>query len=111
MSGTLSEIYENRAVRAFGKALNIAIRQNDDFASLVEFEYAENNETFSEALKKFLRRYESQSRKYEREKDKAAFRPDDEELLELMRLIDKYGVPIVRAALVSYALMKSVKEV
>jgi len=108
LGGNLSEIYSSEPVRALGKALNIAVRQNEDFASLVEFEYAEDEESFSEALKRFLRRYESQARKYERKKeDRSAYRPTEEDLRGLIDLVRVHGVPPVRSALVSYALVRA----
>ncbi|HID93242.1 MAG TPA: hypothetical protein EYP60_04000 [bacterium (Candidatus Stahlbacteria)] len=107
---SLGKIFGNESIEAFGAALRLAIRNNDDYASMVELEYVEDKEEFAEVIKKFLRRYESQARRYEREKEHGAFRPSDKHLDELMDLIDKYGVRIVRAALISHALVRFERE-
>lgn len=109
MSVKLSEVFENEAIRAFGFALRLAVRMNDDYASMVELEYVEEPKEFAEVIKKFLRRFESQSRRYEREKGHGGFRPSENDLAELMNLVDKYGVRLVRAALISHALVRSPK--
>ena len=107
MSISLSEVFENNAVKAFGKALRLAVRVNEDYASMVELEYVEEPKEFAETIKKFLRRFESQSRRYERKKGRRAFRPSEEDLGELMKIVDEHGVRLVRAALISHALVKS----
>lgn len=103
----LSEVFTNAGVKAFGKALSYALRQDDDYASLVEFEYVEKKEDFAETLKKFLRRYESYARGRERQ-NFPTFRPTSEDLEELMVLVDnpRVGVRVVRAALIAHALVR-----
>lgn len=110
MSVSLSEVFENDAIKAFGFALRLAVRVNNDYASMIELEYVEEPKEFAETIKKFLRRFESQSRRYEREKSRGGFRPSENDLVELMKLVDKHGVRLVRAALISHALVKSAKE-
>lgn len=111
MSGhNLVDVFGNPAVKSFGKALRLAIREHDDYASMIELEYVESPQDFAEVLKKFLRRFESQARKYEREKGQHAFRPTDEELDGLIELVDNYGVRITRAALISHALVRVSKR-
>lgn len=63
----LFDIYSNPSIEHFGKALRIALAINEDYASLVELDYAEKDEEFALALKKFLRRLDASSRRYERE--------------------------------------------
>lgn len=109
MSVNLSEVFENDAVKAFGFALRLAVRTNNDYASMVELEYVEEPREFAETIKKFLRRFEAQSRRYKREAGHGGFRPSEKDLDELMNLVDKYGVRLIRAALISYALVKSAK--
>ncbi len=110
MSVSLSEVFENDAIKAFGFALRLAVRMNNDYASMVELEYVEEPREFAETIKKFLRRFESQSRRYEREKKRGGFRPSESDLDALMKLVDKHGVRLVRAALISHALVRSPKE-
>ena len=102
----LHELFSNPAIESFGKALQIAIQKNDDYASLVEIDYAEKEEDFVIALKKFLRRLDSGARKYERTTSGKAFKPDEADLNELMKLVQEYGVRMVCAALMSHALVK-----
>lgn len=110
MSVSLSEVFENGAIKAFGFALRLAVRMNNDYASMIELEYVEEPKEFAEIIKKFLRRFESQSRKYKREKGHGGFSPSENDLAELMNLVDKYGVRLIRAALISHALVRSAKE-
>ena len=102
----LEEVFKNEAVEDFGSTLRKAIRMEEiqDYASLVELEYVESKEEFAEVIKKFLRRYEVPARKLH------LTRPKEEHLDTLMALVDKYGVKLVRAALISHALVKSSKE-
>ncbi len=104
---SLSEVFTHSGVKAFGQALRFALRQSDDYASLVEFEYVERKEDLAETLKKFLRRYESYARGRERQR-LPTFRPTTEDLESLMALIDdpKVGVRPVRAALIAHALVR-----
>ncbi|MDI6916849.1 MAG: hypothetical protein QMC80_03540 [Thermoplasmatales archaeon] len=99
----LSDIFLSGGIKDFGSALRKAVREGEDYASLVELEYVETPEEFAETLKKFLRRYESYAKRYERK------RPEEKSLDEVVNLIDKYGVRLVRAALIAHALVKSSK--
>ncbi|MDI6897290.1 hypothetical protein [Methanocella conradii] len=103
MSIKLGEVYNNSAIEDFGSALRKDLRENEDYASLIELENVEKPEEFAEVIKKFLRRYESYARKKQRK------RPEEKSLMELMQLVDTYGVRVVRAALISHALVKSSK--
>jgi hypothetical protein len=109
MSEKLSEIFLNSAVKELGALFRNSIRPpNDlwapDFASLVELEYVETPEQFKELIWKFLRRYEVIARKHK------LMRLSENSLDEVIKLIDKYGVKQVRAALIAHALVKSSKE-
>jgi len=104
----LGDIFGCEAVKNFGSALRKALRIGEDYASLVELEYVETKEQFEEVIKKFLRRYESTARKGYRGKELS--RLSEKDLEELMSLVDKYDVKPVRAALISYALVKSERE-
>ncbi len=110
----LEEIFECEAVKSFGAALRKMLRPpieggkekwSPDYASLVELEYIETKDQFIETIKKFLRRYEVIARKHNLK------RLEERDLRELMSLVDKYGVKPVRAAIISYALVKSEQEV
>jgi len=96
----LAEVYSHKAVREFGQALRRALRteQVQDFASLIDLENAEKQEAFAEAVRKFLRR------NFRHAEERGWFWPGSESLEELMSLVDAYGVPVVRAALISHAL-------
>lgn len=109
----LGEIFGCKAVKNFGMILRKMLRPpteggkerwSADYASLVEMEYVETKEQFTETIKKFLRRYEVIARKH------GLKRVGEHDLEELMGLVDKYGVKPIRAALISYALVKSEKE-
>lgn len=90
----LYELYTNEAVRDFGDCLRNAIfnEQIRDFASLIELDYAETKEAFAEAIKKLLRRNYKE------------WRPQKVSLEEAMKLVDNYGVQLVKAAIISHAL-------
>ena len=107
---SLSEVFTNAGVRAFGRALRFALRdkQSPDFASLVELEYVERKEDFADVLKKFLRRYETHARRLSR-RGQSAFRPNLLHLEMVMELADRpdIGVRTVRTALISHALVYS----
>lgn len=116
----LEEVFSNSSVSAFGKALRWALMPKDyggadDYASLIELESVESKEEFAETIKKFLRRYHTYARKRERER-KPTFIPTDTDLVGLMEVVDKLsdkginGVKLVRAALISHALVKPFKE-
>ena len=104
----LGDIFGRDAVKNFGGALRKALRIGDDYASLVELEYVETKEQFEEVIKKFLRRYETVARRGY--KGKELSRLSEKDLEELMSLVDKYDVKPIRAALISYALVKSERE-
>ncbi|MBC7107699.1 MAG: hypothetical protein H5T41_02750 [Methanomassiliicoccales archaeon] len=102
----LGEIFGNKAIEDFGTALRKAVRdeRSQDYASLIELEYVEKPEEFAEAVKKFLRRYDSYAKKYK------IIRPSDDSLIEMMKLVDLYGVRVIRAALIAHALVKAPTE-
>lgn len=106
MPNELSLVYSDAALKDFGDALRKALRIEDiqDYASLIELENAEKPDDFAEAIKKFLRRYESHARRKELK------RPKEESLEKIMSLVDQYGVRLVRAALISHALVKRIQE-
>ncbi|MEM1705139.1 MAG: hypothetical protein QXX33_04075 [Candidatus Hadarchaeales archaeon] len=92
-------------------ALRLSVRECEDYASLVELEHIEDIQQFVIALKKFLRRYDSGARRYEREHPgKYAFRPTEKDLDNLVRLAEENGVDVICAALVAHALVKPEKE-
>ena len=101
----LVDVFSHEAVREFGAVLRRALRENDDYASLMDFEYAETPDAFAEALRRFLRRYEAFARRppYRR-------RPPETALEQLVELVDQFGVRLVRAALVSHALCRVERE-
>ncbi|MGC8850100.1 MAG: hypothetical protein ACP5QI_06470 [Candidatus Bathyarchaeia archaeon] len=110
------ELFSNPAVEAFGTALRFAVGKREygggeDYASLIEFEYAENMAQSIDVLKKFLRRYDAYTRRYERENPgKIAFRPNEGNLDELVKLANEHGVRNVCAAIISHALVRPYKE-
>jgi len=106
MSNSLAILYSDEAVKDFGSTLRRALRMEEiqDYASLIELENAEKDEDFAEAIKKFLRRYESHASRLHLR------RPTEESLEKLMKLVCDYGVRLVRAALISHALVKATKE-
>ena len=93
---TLPTAYADPAVKAFGKALRVALTFEDDYASLIDFENAETPEAFAEAVKKFLRRnYQSGSK------------PSAGDLERLMTMAaTRQDVRILRAAIISYGLAR-----
>jgi hypothetical protein len=111
MSG-LHDLFTHRAVESFGMALRFAIGKRDygggeDYSSLVELEYAEKIDQFLEVLKKFLRRYDSYARRYEREHEgRTAYRPTEKDLDDLVALAEQKGVATVSAALIAHALVR-----
>jgi hypothetical protein len=107
----LPELFSNPAIESFGKALRIAVGINEDYASLIELDYAEKEEEFVIALKKFLRRLDAGARRYEREHPrKFSFKPDEKDLDEVIRLAQQHGVKLVCAAIMSHALVREEKE-
>jgi hypothetical protein len=106
----LHELFSNPAIESFGKALRIAVGINEDYASLVELDYVEKEEEFVIALKKFLRRLDAGARRYERKHpSKFAFKPNEKDLDEVIKLAQEYGIRIVCAALMSHALVRPEK--
>lgn len=103
----LYDLFSNPSVENFGKALRIAVGKNDDYSSLVELDYVEKEDEFVLALKKFLRRLDAGSRRYERENpEKYSFKPSEKDLDEVMKLAQEYGVRLVCAAIMSHALVR-----
>ncbi len=106
MSDQLSEVYGDPGVKDIGGALRRALRMNDDYASLIELENAEQKEDFADAIHKFLRRFESFAKSVRLPSERQLRRPSEESLEGIMALVDQHGVRIVRAALISHALVK-----
>ena len=104
VSNDLARIFSHPAVQEFGATLRRSLRMNDDYASILDFEFAETPEAFAEALKRFLRRFEGLARR------KNLRRPSQESLEEMAKLVDQYGVKLVRAALISHALVRREAE-
>lgn len=121
----LCEVFENPFVRNFGRALRNALREKEaktkdgkpipgaqDYASLIELEWVENLEDFAEKLSKFLHRYNSFARSV-RQKYSASlpqgypFIPSEEDLENIVKLAQNYGVKIVKTALIAHALVRS----
>jgi ABC-type transporter Mla subunit MlaD len=100
----LEAVFSDPAIREFGSALRRVLRENDDYASLMDFEFAETPEAFADALRRFLRRYETFARRVHRR------RPSETALENIARLADTYGVRLVRAALISHALCRVERE-
>ena len=100
----LADLYTNPAVREFGATLRRSLRMNDDYASILDLEFAETPEAFAEALKRFLRRFEGLARR------RNLRRPTEESLQAVAQLVDQYGVKLVRAALISHALVRGERE-
>jgi plasmid stabilization system protein ParE len=100
----LIQVFSHPAVRDLGATLRRSLRMNDDYASILDFEFAETPEAFAEALKRFLRRFEGLARR------KNLRRPTQESLEEIAKLVDRCGVKLVRAALISHALVKTERE-
>lgn len=100
----LAFVFSHSAVQEFGGALRRALRENDDYASLMDLEFAETPDAFAEALRRFLRRFETFARREHRR------RPSETALKELVKLVDTHGVRLVRAALVSHALCRIERE-
>jgi len=102
----LEEIYTNNAVKNFGDALRKALMMEEirDYASFIELDYSETKEQFIQAIKKFLRRYDTPARKLH------LIRPSEIDLEEVMKLVDSFGVKFVKTALLSHALVKGSKE-
>jgi hypothetical protein len=108
----LFNLYSNSSIENFGKALRMAVGINQDYASLVELDYAEKEDEFVLVLKKFLRRLDASSRRYERENPgRYSFKPDEQDLDEVIKLAQEFGVRVVCAAIMSHALVRQEKGV
>lgn len=103
-SNILAQVFLHPAVQEFGATLRHSLRMNNDYASILDFEFVETPEAFAEALKRFLRRFEGLARQ------KKLKRPTQKSLEDIAKLVDEYGVKLVRAALISYALVKSEQD-
>ncbi len=108
VSDQLHNVFSDPAVQEFGATLRRSLRMNDDYASIMDIEFAEKPEIFAEAIKRFLRRFETLARR--KAKDRPLRRPSREALVRLVELVDKHGVKLVRAALISHALVRSERE-
>lgn len=107
----LHDLFKHPAVENFGKALRIAVGINEDYASLVELDYAERKEELVLALKKFLRRLDANVRRYERKyPGKIAFKPNEKDLDDIVYLVEEHGARLVCAAIISHALVRTEKE-
>jgi hypothetical protein len=106
MSDNLAVLYSNEAIKDFGSTLRRALRMEEiqDYTSLIELENAEREEDFADAVRKFLRRYETHARRLHLR------RPAEENLEKLMKLVSDYGVRLVRAALISHALVRGTRD-
>ncbi|MGQ9680613.1 MAG: hypothetical protein ACUVV4_07620 [Candidatus Bathyarchaeia archaeon] len=112
---TLYDLFSDKSVESFGKALRYAMMKREyggceDYSSLVELEYVETTDSFIESLKKFLRKYDACSRRYEREFGKVSYKPNDVDLDNLVKLTEIYGVRNVTSALIAHALVRASKE-
>lgn len=108
----LFNLYSNPAIENFGRALRIAVAINEDYSSLVELDYVEKEDEFILVLKKFLRRLDASSRRYERENPgRYSFKPNEQDLDEIIKLAQEFGVRAVCAAIMSHALVRQEKGV
>jgi hypothetical protein len=105
-SSNLSDVFSHEAVRVFGAALRQSLQMQQDYASITDFEFAETKEAFADALKRFLRRFTALARRARREQLRQPRLPDKESLEKMAQLVDQHGVKVVRAALISHALVK-----
>lgn len=101
----LQTVFSHQAVKEFGATLRRSLRMNGDFASIMDLEFAETPEAFADALKRFLRRFEGFARR------KELRRPSQAALEQLAALVDTHGVKLVRAALISHALVRAEGEI
>jgi hypothetical protein len=108
LSRELAQLFSDEAIREMGNALRTALIENNDYASLIELEYAESLPALAEALKKLLRRYDSFA-----SHKKWSWRPATASYEKVMSLAAGQGLPVdqqgnsvrlVRAALISHAL-------
>jgi len=115
MSIELSQLFSDEAIREFGSLLRTSLRENNDYASLIELEYVESVVALSEALKKLLRRYDS----FANHKG-WLWRPSTQSYERVMDLASRSDLPadqqtnavrLVRAALISHALTYSPAQI
>lgn len=109
----LRELYEHPAVKELGEAIGKAVGDEDaqDYASLVDLEFAQERHEFADALHRFLRRFLTFVGR------KGWYCPSAERISELMQLVDRCAdgfnnnyreaIRIVRAAILSHALAKA----
>lgn len=109
----LKELYEHPAVKELGEAIGKAVGDEDtqDYASLVDIEFAQESQEFADALHRFLRRFLTFVGR------KGWYCPSAERISELMQLVDscadefnnnyREAIRIVRAALLSRALAQA----
>lgn len=120
----LCEVFENEAVKNFGRALRNALREKDaktkdgkpipgaqDYASLIELEWVENPEDFADKLSKFLHRYHSFVRSIRQKYGDSLpegypFVPSEEDVENIVKLAQSKGVKIVKSALIAHALVR-----
>ncbi len=133
----LEQYYSNPHIKAFGRSLRFAMWRDEDYASLIELEEADTPEKLAKALMNFLRRYRSGSPASDEARKKldnmreaikqnpkngqlwdqfrkqlrqfqVGPRPTDTDLEGIAKLATgRKQVEIVRAALVSYGLVKT----
>lgn len=112
---SLSEVFSNEAVRQIGEALGKALGDEEiqDYASLMDLEFAQTPTDFADGLHRFLRRFLSFVGK------KGWYAPSAERITEVARLIDQIAgtmpfhderhkvqesLRLVRAAILCHAL-------
>lgn len=113
----LAELYDHKAVRELGEAIGKAIGDEDDYASLIDLEFAQDKVSFADALHRFLRRLLTFVKEHP-----DWFYPSQERVAELMKLVDECAaemgfqdtrrreqeaIRLVRAALLSHALAQA----
>lgn len=114
----LKELYEHPAVKELSEAIGKAVGDEDtqDYASLIDLEFAQERQEFADALHRFLRRFLTFVG------HKGWYCPSAERISELMQLVDscaeefnnnyfnnnyREAIRIVRAALLSRALAQA----
>ncbi len=104
------DIFGCEAVKNFGAALRKMLgppiedgkeKWPTDYTPLEDLEYAETKDQFAKVIDKFLRKYEKIAREH------GLKRLKNKDLKKLMDLVNEYNVKPIRAALISYALLKS----
>lgn len=107
----LHEILSNDAILEIARGLrNLIFLENiRDYASLIELEAAETKLDFLEAIKRFQRRYISAINRLKKE-EKLLKKISEEALINIGKLVDDYGIKLVKTALIALALCKSEKS-